>query len=425
VSVRPITPTRTPLSGTVAVPGSKSITNRALVLAALAEGRSVIEGALQSDDTRLMVEGLRALGVGVEEEAEQHRFIVHGQGGRIPARKATIDAGNAGTVARFLTAAAALGHGEYVVDGSRRMRQRPILDLVLALRALGAAAAAPSGCPPVFLRARGLAGGRAEVRGSTSSQFVSALLLAAPRAETRVDLIVTDPLVAAPYVDLTCGVMRAFGVRVHANEGRRYAIAPQRYEPRIYRVEPDASSASYFFAAAAVTGGRVTVSGLARDSLQGDLRFLEVLQAMGCVVHWGDAAVTVAGPERLRAVDVDLNAMSDMAITLAAMAPFADGPVRIRGVAHIRHQESDRLRALATELHRLGQEVREDEAGLEISPRPVRPAVVQTHGDHRLAMAFAVAGLRAEGIAIADPEVVSKTFPGFFERLGALAAGAG
>jgi len=422
VSVRPITPARGPISGTVRVPGSKSITNRALVLGALAEGRTVIEGALCSDDTRLMADGLRALGFAVEEDRPAERFAVGGRGGLIPAREATIDAGNAGTVARFLTAAAALGYGQYVIDGAPRMRQRPILDLVLALRALGSDAAAPTGCPPVRLRARGLAGGRASVRGAVSSQFFSALLLVAPLAESPVELQIDGPLVAAPYVDLTLGVMRAFGVGVQ-RDFARYLVTPQRYEPRSFRVEPDASSASYFFAAAAVTGGRVTVPGVTRDSLQGDVKFLDVLALMGCTVTWHTHGVTLSGPERLRGVDVDLTAMSDMTLTLAGLAPFAEGPVRIRGVGHIRTQESDRLSALAAELRRLGQEVRELEDGLEIRPRPVRPAVVQTYGDHRIAMAFAVAGLRAAGVAIADPDVVSKTFPEFFTHLAALTAG--
>ncbi|MBI3976299.1 MAG: 3-phosphoshikimate 1-carboxyvinyltransferase [Armatimonadetes bacterium] len=419
--MRPIRPARGPVSGAVRVPGSKSITNRALVLGGLAEGRSVIEGALFSDDTLLMAKGLRALGLSVEADAAAERFTVWGEGGRLPAGEASIDAGNAGTVARFLTAVAALGFGQYVIDGSPRMRERPIGDLVSALLALGTDAEAPSGCPPVLVRARGLAGGKASLRGGVSSQFLSALLLVAPLAESRVALAVDGPLVAAPYVDMTLKMMEVFGVQVERGGGA-FRILPQRYRPQSYPVEPDASSASYFFAAAAITGGRVTVTGLRRDSLQGDLGFLDVLERMGCDVAWTDAGVAVRGPERLRGVDVDLNSMSDMTMTLAALAPFAEEPVRIRNVAHIRRQESDRLAALATELRRLGQEVREREDGLEIHPRPVRPAVVQSYGDHRIAMAFAVVGLKVAGTAIDDPACVSKTFPHFLERLEAVAA---
>ncbi len=423
MSVRPILPARNPVRGTVRVPGSKSLTNRALVLGALAEGRTVVQAALFSDDTRLMAAGLRALGFPVEEDPVAGEFAVYGAGGRIPASRARIDAGNAGTVARFLTAVAALGSGHYVVDGSPRMRQRPILDLVLALRALGCDASAPSGCPPVWLQARGLAGGTAAVRGEVSSQFLSALLQVAPLAASPVELVVDGPLVGAPYVEMTLGVMAAFGVRVRREDGMRYVVDPQRYAPRTFRVEPDASSASYFFAAAAATGGAVTVPGLGPDSLQGDVRFLDVLQAMGCMVEWAEEGVTVHGPARLRGVDVDLAAMPDMTMTLAALAPFADGAVRIRGVGHIRYQESDRLEALAAELRRLGQEVRLLPDGLEVLPRPVRPAVVETYGDHRMAMAFAVVGLREAGVAIAGPECVTKTFPEFFSALDALLAG--
>ncbi len=420
MSVRPITPARGPISGSVRVPGSKSLTNRALVLGALAEGRSIIEEALISDDTLLMARGLQTVGLTVEADPGAGRFSVHGRGGVIPAQRGRVDAGDAGTVARFLTAVCALGHGEYVVDGSPRMRERPILDLVRALRDLGADGEAPSGCPPVTLHARGLAGGRAAVRGDKSSQFLSALLLAAPLAESRVELVVDGTLVAEPYVDMTLDVMRTFGVRADRDGARWFGITPQPYQPRTFRVEPDATSASYVFAAATLTGGFVAVSGLRRDSPQGDVRFLDVLQAMGCGVQWTPDGVEVRGPEHLRGVNVDLRAMPDVTMTLAALAPFADGPVRIRGVAHIRRHESDRLSALATELRRLGQDVVETGDGLEISPRPVRPAVVQTYGDHRMAMAFAVTGLRTEGIAVADPECVTKTFPDFFSTLEAL-----
>jgi 3-phosphoshikimate 1-carboxyvinyltransferase len=410
-----------PVSALVRIPGSKSITNRALTLGALAHGRTVIEGALFSDDTLLMAIGLRALGLVVEADPEGERFTVWGQGGRIPAADASIDAGNAGTVARFLTAAAALGSGRYLIDGSPRMRERPIGDLVAALRALGGDLEAPSGAPPVLIRGRGLAGGKAAVRGEASSQFLSALLLVAPLARGAVELTTEGGLVAAPYVDMTVEMMRAFGADPR-RAGNVFRITPGRYDARAYVVEPDASSASYFFAAAAITGGRVAVPGLTRNSLQGDLEFVDVLVRMGCEASWSEAGVSVSGPQRLRGVDVDLNRISDMTMTLAAMAPFADGVVRIRNVAHIRRQESDRLAALATELRRLGQEVRELPDGLEIHPRPLRPALVQTYGDHRIAMAFAVTGLRAGEVTIADPECVRKTFPDFFARLDRVAA---
>ncbi len=416
-----ITPAAGPISATVRVPGSKSITNRALLLGALARGRTVIEGALFSEDTLLMAAGLRALGLDVEADPKEERFIVLGEGGRIPAADAAIDAGNAGTVARFLTAAATLGDGRYLIDGSARMRERPIGDLIAALRSLGADLDAPTGAPPVLIRGRGLAGGQATVRGAVSSQFLSALLLVAPLARRPVELTIEGDVVAAPYVAMTTEMMRTFGAEVE-RAGNLFRVAPGRYEARRYEVEPDASSASYFFAAAAITGGRVAVPGLTRASLQGDVEFIDVLVRMECEASWSEAGVSVSGPATVRGVDVDLNRISDMTMTLAAIAPFADGVVRIRNVAHIRRQESDRLAALATELRRLGQEVVEHADGLEIHPRPVRPALVQTYGDHRIAMAFAVTGLRAGEVTIADPECVAKTFPDFFTRLERAAA---
>jgi 3-phosphoshikimate 1-carboxyvinyltransferase len=254
-----------------------------------------------------------------------------------------------------------------------------------------------------------------------SSQYISALLMVAPYAIGDVEIEVAGRLVAAPYVEMTLAVMEAFGVTAARAGPRRFHVrAGQRYRGRAYGVEPDASSAAYFFAAAAVTGGRVTVRHLPAASLQGDVRFVDVLEQMGCRVERDGSSLTVAGTGVLRGVDVDLGAMSDQTMTLAAIAPFAEGPTRIRGVGHIRRQESDRLAATAAALRRLGQEVEESDDGLVITPRPFRPAVIHTYDDHRIAMAFAVTGLRAPGITIADPGCVAKTFPDFFERFETL-----
>jgi 3-phosphoshikimate 1-carboxyvinyltransferase len=418
VEVRDIRPLDRPPRARIALPGSKSLTNRALVVAALADGRTTLVNALFSDDTLRMVEALRRLGVGVEVDVAAQAIHVDGCGGALPARGAVLDAGGAGTVARFLTAAVALGAGRFVVDGNARMRQRPVQDLVDALCALGVRAVATQGAPPVVVEAAGLPGGRTVVRGATSSQFLSGLLLAAPYARTDVELVVDGPLVGAPYVEMTVAVMAAFGVQVEREGLRWFRVrAGQRYRARRYAVEPDASSAAYFFAAAALTGGRVEVPGLSAASLQGDVRFVDVLETMGCGAVRAADALAVEGPPVLRAVDVDLAAMSDQTMTLAALAPFADGPTRIRGVAHIRHQESDRLAATAAELRRLGQEVEETADGLRITPRPIRPATVATYDDHRIAMAFALVGLRVPGIRIAGWSCVRKTFPDFFDRL--------
>ncbi len=419
--MRAIVPLTAAPDASVAIPGSKSLTNRALIIAALAEGRSRISNALFSDDTVVMVEALRALGFDVDVNPQALEIVVRGRGGTIPADSADLFVGAAGTAARFLTALVALGGGRYALDGIARMRERPIQDLIDALGTLGADAIATNGAPPVVVNARGLRGGRAVVRGEISSQFLSALLMAAPYASADVELIVEGRLVGAPYVEMTLAVMQAFGIGVERAGAHRFIVrSGQRYRARDYAIEPDASSAAYFFAAAAVTGGRVGVPGLSGQSLQGDARFVDLLEGMGCVIERNAHRLSVRGTGSLRPPDIDLSEMSDQTMTVAAIAPFADGPTRIRGVAHIRHQESDRIAATATELRRLGQEVEERSDGLVISPRPVRPAVVQTYGDHRIAMAFAVTGLRAPGIAIADPGCVTKTFPDFFERLEGL-----
>lgn len=415
-----------PLDATVIVPGSKSITNRALLAAALADGESELLGALHSDDTRYMAAALNALGVPVESDGGAARFHVAGGGGTFFAAEADLFVGNAGTAMRFLTAALPLGHGFFRIDGVPRMRQRPIAPLLQALRDLGADARSEldTGCPPVVVRADGLLGGQTRMAGDLSSQYFSALLLAAPYARQGVAVEISGELVSKPYLPMTAAVMAAFGVTAELDtvSWRRLGVRPgQRYTGRVFRVEPDASNASYFFAAAAVTGGRVRIDGLGRDSTQGDLRFVEVLRAMGADVDVSDTATEVRGPANgdLRGVDLDLGPISDTAQTLAAIAPFAAGPTTIRGIAHARLKETDRVAALATELRHLGQEVAEFPDGLRITPRPIQPAAIDTYDDHRMAMSFAVAALRAPGIRLRDPGCVAKTFPSFFDVLDA------
>jgi len=404
------------------VPGSKSITNRALLIAALADGESTIAAALFSDDTHYMAQGWRQVGISVTEDAAGERFTVGGCGGVVPAPQADLYVGNAGTAMRFLVAALCVGHGQFRVDGSARMRERPIQDLLDALAQLGAQvrSAAGNGCPPVLIDADGLAGGRARISADKSSQFLSAVLLAAPYARRRVEVEVVGGLVAPPYVDMTVGLMRAFGVAVQHEDHRRFTVDAAVYGARRYHVEPDASSAQYFLAAAALCGGRVRVPGLGSHSLQGDVRFVDLLEQMGATVVRGDDFLEVRGGAQLDGIEADMNAISDTAPTLAALAPFARRPVVIRNIAHVRLQESDRLHAVATELQRLGVRVRELDDGLRIEPSTIRPAVVETYDDHRLAMAFALVGLRAPGVAIRDPQCVRKTFPDFFSRLEVL-----
>jgi 3-phosphoshikimate 1-carboxyvinyltransferase len=424
------TPLDRPVDGTVIVPGSKSITNRALPIAALARGTSVLTGALFSDDTRFMAEALDQLGVRVESDESNNSFTVTGGDGTFPAPAADLFIGNSGTSVRFLTAVLSLGHGTFRIDGVPRMRQRPIQPLITALNDLGSSVRSEdgTGCPPVLVTADGLSGGTVSVPGDRSSQYFSALLIAAPYARQGVEILVDGELVSKPYMPMTADTMRAFGVEVELDEvdWKRFAVAPgQRYEARNYHIEPDASNASYFFAAAAVTGGRVRVDGLGKNSTQGDLDFVRVLEAMGATVTVADGYTEVFGPPggKLRGVDLDLNAISDTAQTLAAIAPFADGPTTFRGVEHARLKETDRVAALATELRKLGQHVVERPDGLTIEPQPIVPADIDTYDDHRMAMSFGVATLRAPGIRILDPGCTAKTFPDFFDRLTALAAG--
>ncbi|CAN5544765.1 hypothetical protein BH24ACT18_BH24ACT18_14080 [soil metagenome] len=408
----------------VAVPGSKSVTNRALLVAALADGVSTIKNPLFSDDPYYLLESLARLGFDVRADQEAGEVRIVGRAGGIPRGGVGVFVGNAGTVARFLPPALALGPGPYTVDGVPRVRDRPIKDLVYAMRGLGAGVDYDDedGRFPIVVRGGGLPGGRTVVRGGGSSQFVSGLLMAAPLADRAVELDV-EGRESWPYVGITLDVMRRFGVEVEASGGFAHlTVGRGPYRAGGFEVEPDASAASYFLALAAVTGGRVRVPGLGSGSSQGDLRFAGVLERMGCAVDLGKDHVEVRGPERLRGVEVDMGAFSDTMMTLAAIAPFASSPTTITNVGHTRHQETDRLSAVATELARLGVGVEEWEDGLRISPGPLRPAVVETYGDHRMAMSFAVAGLAAPGptVTIADPGCVTKTFPGYFRALEGL-----
>lgn len=419
-----VEPVSRPIDTVARIPGSKSITNRALLVAALADGESELTGALHSDDTRYMAAALNALGVTVETDEPGERFRIVGGGGTFSASEADLFVGNAGTAMRFLTAALPLGHGRYRIDGIERMRKRPLAPLLQALNDLGAdtVSEAGTGCPPVVVQANGLRGGTTTMTGDQSSQFFSALLLAAPYAERGVEVGVLGDLVSKPYMPMTAAVMRAFGVELELDtaEWKTFRVAPgQCYRGRAFRIEPDASNASYFFAAAAVTGGRIRVDGLGANSTQGDLHFVDVLSAMGANVTIADDYVEVNGPEdgKLMGVDLDLNAISDTAQTLAAIAPFASGPTTIRGVGHARLKETDRVAAMANELRRLGQVVEERPDGLTIHPQPITPANIETYDDHRMAMSFAIAGLRAPGVRILDPGCVAKTFPDYFARL--------
>ncbi|MFO0891419.1 MAG: 3-phosphoshikimate 1-carboxyvinyltransferase [Isosphaeraceae bacterium] len=416
-----------PPRASVRVPGSKSLTNRALIVAALAEGPSTLTGALDSDDTRVMVEALQALGIAVDHDRDSAEIRVEGLGGRFPAREASLFVGNSGTSLRFLTAMLTTGAGTYHLDGTPRMRERPVEDLLAALNNLGAKVRSDlgTGCPPVTVEARGLDGGFSSVRGDVSSQFLSGLLMALPYSRDTTTIEVRGNLVSQPYVRMTLEVMEAFGVTPSNRKFRRFDVYPAHYKGRPYAIEPDASAASYFFALAALTGGTVTVEGLGTRSLQGDLAFVDILEHMGCqVVREEDRTTVTGGP--LRGVDVDMNAISDTVMTMAVVALFAAGHTRIRNVGHIRHKETDRIAALAAELRKLGATIDELPDGLIIdppAPSAPRPARIATYDDHRMAMSFALAGLKVEGVTILDPGCVGKTYPEFWEDFETIRSG--
>jgi 3-phosphoshikimate 1-carboxyvinyltransferase len=416
-----VMPLERPPDATIRVPGSKSVTNRALIIAALANGNSRIVNPLFSDDSFWLMDALVRLGIDVYADGERGEVYVSGQSGEIYTSGVDLFVGNAGTVARFLPPFLALGRGPFTVDGVPRMRERPVADLVDGMRQLGAEVeyAGEDGRFPLVINGGGIPGGKARVSASKSSQFISGLLMAAPYAQAPVTL---HPVGRKewPYVGITVALMRAFGVEVDEAANGRFTVAPALYSSREYEVEPDASGASYFMAAAAVTGGRVRIPALGASSPQGDLRFAGVLRDMGCMVEIASDFVEVQGPDYLRGVEVDMNAFSDTMITLSAIAPFAEGPTTIKNVGHTRLQESDRLSAVASELTRLGVKTQTTSSSIRIIPNKIGSGVVRTYGDHRMAMAFAITGLVASGIRIRDPGCVTKTFPGYFGALESL-----
>jgi 3-phosphoshikimate 1-carboxyvinyltransferase len=410
---------RGPLDCDAAVPGSKSISNRALLIAALAQGRSTLTGVLDSDDIRVMARALRA--VGAQLDVDDDRIVVEGVAGKPQVPAGVIDVGASGTAARMLTALLALVPGAARLDGIERMRERPIDDLTRALSALGVDVTieGKNGCPPLSCRGGKPFGGTVEIDASRSSQYVSAVLLVAPYAASDVTLhLKGGVLVSRPYVDVTLDTMRAFGgAAAFTGDAALRVKAGQGYAARDYAVEPDASTAAYFFAAAAITGGRVRVPNIARASHQADIAFVSLLERMGCTVREVDGGIEVQGPPggQLRAFDIDMNAMPDAVLAAAVTALFADGPSRITNVANLRIKETDRLAALERELQKLGAEAHADASSLTIKPGSLRPAAIETYDDHRMAMAFALAGLRVPGVRILDPGCVSKSWPRYFE----------
>lgn len=410
----------------VNVPGSKSITNRALPLAFLAEGESLLTGCLRSDDTVVMCESLRALGA--EVEIDETTFRVRGYGPNFPPAAAPLYIGNSGTSARFLTAMMALAAGPVTIDGNKRMRERPISHLRDAMQGLGAQVEilGEADCPPIKVMGRGLPGGSVYMDASASSQYVSAILMVAPYAQEDVQIHFLGAIVSRPYIDLTLEVMASFGVEARwgATEGEvgentLLVKAGQRYQPQNYHVEPDASSAVYPLCAAAITGGRVKIEGIPLESIQADLAILDLLKAMGCRVRRDANSIELIGPKKgLKSLgEVNMNTSPDAALAYAVVALFADGPTVIRDIWNLKIKETDRLAALETELCRMGGRAEAGEDWLRIQPGPLHDAEIETYDDHRMAMSFALAGLRVPGIQIKDPGCVSKTWPNFFDML--------
>ncbi len=418
----PVAPLTAAPDATVSVPGSKSITNRALVLAALAVNeKPTLHGVLRSEDTEVMLGCLRKLGFIVDVDWERHTARIDSEvvDPVIPSASADLYVANSGTTVRFLAAMVSLGNGRYRFDGVPRMRERPLEDLLSSLRQLGvhAYSEAGNGCPPVVIETTGWQTGEVTVRGTTSSQYLSGLMMAAAFAPRATTIRVDGDLVSEPYVEMTYRMIGEWSGSMTRPSPGVFQTVPGAFSGmEDYDIEPDASAASYFWAVPAITGGQVTVRGLARRSLQGDVAFVDVLERMGCRVEASLDGITVHGGP-LRGVDVDMNAISDTVMTLGAVACFADGPTTIRNVGHIRHKETDRIAALATELRKLGAGVEERADGLTITPGPLTGCAVDTYNDHRMAMSLALVGLKVPGIVIRNPGCVAKTYPGFWQDL--------
>jgi len=408
------------VQGAVKMPGSKSISNRVLLLAALADGKTRVENLLDSDDTGVMLNALELLGVRIERDSATVR------GGPFPNKSADLHLGNAGTAFRPLTAVLALAGGEYRLSGAPRMHERPIGDLVDALRALGARIdyLGKEGFPPLALHPGTIRhGASVRVRGDVSSQYLSALLMAAPLAGSETRIEVEGELISKPYVEITLNIMRRFGVEVEREGWRSFMVPGKRYSSSgEIRVEGDASSASHFLAAGAIGGGPVRVEGVGRGSIQGDIRFTEVLEKMGAKISWGEDWIEAsAGRGKLKPIDADLNHIPDAAMTAAVTALFADGTSTLRNIASWRVKETDRIAAMAAELRKLGAVVEEGADSIRITPpAALRSATIATYDDHRMAMSFSLAALGGIKVRIDDPDCVAKTFPEYFEALASI-----
>ena len=408
------------LQATITVPGSKSYTNRALLIAGLTDGECRLEKPLVSDDTKYMIRALKAFGISVQEEKEA--FIVSGRGGKLSTPEEDIFIGNAGTTMRFLTTFSALVPGKTRLDGDERMRQRPLADLLHCLTQMGvkAVSANGNGCPPIDIAGGEVPGGEVQLAGDKSSQYLTSILLSAPYFKNDTCIHIQGDLTSKSYADITLDIMKTFGVSVINESYQRFKVkAGDRYNAQTYQVESDWSSASYFLAAAAVTGGEVTLTDINPHSVQGDAQFTSVLEKMGCRIEKKSNTLQIKG-NPLKGITINMNNMPDAVQTLAVTALFAEGETVIQGIGNLRIKETDRILALANELTRLGAEVETGEDYLVIRPGDYRGAEIETYDDHRMAMSFAVAGLKIPGIRIKNPTCVEKSFPDFFQRFANL-----
>jgi 3-phosphoshikimate 1-carboxyvinyltransferase len=419
-----VAPLGAAIDAVVTVPGSKSIANRALFCAALADGESVLSNVPDGDDTQSMIAALRELGLEIEvDESTPDTVRVMGGRSRFRPGPITLHAGLAGTTSRFLTALCALGKGAYTIDGEPPLRARPMAPLHEAMSTLGARvrATAKVGHLPVTVEGPfDLSNDEVTMSGDVSSQYLTALMLVAPYFSNGLRVVLSTELVSRPYVRMTASIMEQFGIPGVEVGNRIIVVPPGEYSPQDFTIEPDASSAGYPLAAAAICGGRATVPGLTKNSIQGDARFCQVLARMGCSITQDDEGTTVTRSGPLRGLAINMEELSDLVPTLAAVAAYAEGKTEIHGVAFIRKKESDRLGDLCHELRRAGVDAVDTPVGLVINPTPVKMATLATHHDHRLAMAFALLGLGASGIVVDDPDVVSKSWPGFWSMIESL-----
>ncbi|ADZ91159.1 3-phosphoshikimate 1-carboxyvinyltransferase [Marinomonas mediterranea] len=412
-------------NGEIQIPGSKSLSNRILLLATLAKGTTKITNLLDSDDIRHMLNALKTMGVQYTLEDDGRTCILEGLGGPINATQADLFLGNAGTAMRPLAAALCLGEGEFLLHGEPRMHERPIGDLIDALKSLGVDVEyqAESGYPPLKINAAGLNGGEVSIKGNISSQFLTALLMSAPLAKNDLVIRVDGELVSKPYIDITLHVMKQFGIEVENQDYQAFVVKGQQtyVSPGEIMVEGDASSASYFLAAAAIAGGKIKVHGVGSDSVQGDVKFADALAAMGAKITYGPTWIESERGE-LKGIDMDMNHIPDAAMTIATTALFAEGTTTIRNIYNWRVKETDRLNAMATELKKLGADVIEGDDYITVTPVPtLKHAAIDTYNDHRIAMCFSLVAFSDTKVTINDPGCTSKTFPTYFDLFSQVA----